>query len=162
MTPVPQVAFAARRSDSRDRRGHQRSPSRSAGCRRTSRPRRRNLAAFANTNANPFIHPVIKAIALHFAIGFVHPFVDGNGRTARAIFYWYMLKEGYAAFEYLPISRILIRAPMNYARAYLYTETDDGDLTYFNHYQLQAILRAISSLHEYFERKEPCSERQAN
>ena len=62
------------------------------------------ICEFANEHSKPFIHPVLKAIILHFAIGFVHPFVDGNGRTARAIFYWYMLKRGYWPFQYLPIS----------------------------------------------------------
>ena len=42
--------------------------------------------AFANAQSSPFVHPVVKAMALHFAIGFIHPFVDGNGRTARALF----------------------------------------------------------------------------
>ena len=33
-----------------------------------------------------YIHPIIKAIIIHFMIDFIHPFVDENGRTARAIF----------------------------------------------------------------------------
>src|SRR5690606_22337292 len=37
-----------------------------------------------------FMHPVIKAILLHFWIGYLHPFADGNGRLARALFYWYL------------------------------------------------------------------------
>ncbi len=69
------------------------------------------LCQFANQKSKPFVHPVIKAIVLHFAIGYVHPFVDGNGRAARAMFYWYMLREGYWLFEFLPISRLFFRAP---------------------------------------------------
>ncbi len=109
------------------------------------------LCAFANAKSKSFIHPVIKAIVLHFALGFIHPFVDGNGRTARAIFYWYMLKKGYWLFEYLPLSRILIKAPSQYERAFLYTEADRGDITYFTHFNLKTILQAIKSLHEYIE-----------
>src|SRR5260370_36003506 len=105
---------------------------------------------FANAKSKPFVHPVVKGIALHFAIGFIHPFVDGNGRTARAIFYWYMLKNGYWMFEYLPISRIIVAAPAKYARAYLYTE-GGGDLTYFNNYHLKVVMRAIKELHDYLE-----------
>jgi Fic family protein len=107
------------------------------------------ICNFANEKSKPFIHPVIKAIILHFALGFVHPFEDGNGRTARAIFYWFMLKQGYWLFEYLPISRIFLNAPAKYARSYLYTETDNGDLTYFIHYNLEVIIHAIKSLHAY-------------
>jgi Fic family protein len=92
---------------------------------------------------------VIKAAVLHFALGFVHPFVDGNGRTARAVFYWYMLKRDYWLFEYMPISRVLVRSPAKYAQAYLYTETDSGDVTYFVHFHLRVILEAERSFREY-------------
>jgi Fic family protein len=109
----------------------------------------KEICDFANSKSSSFIHPVLKAIALHFALGLVHPFVDGNGRTARAVFYWYMLKNRYWLFEFLPISRIINAAPVQYGRAYLYTETDGGDLTYFNHYHLHVVIRAIDELHVY-------------
>ena len=92
------------------------------------------LCEFANESSPPFIHPVIKAIALHFAIGFIHPFVDGNGRTARAVFYWYMLKNDYWLFEFLPLSRIFLKGFARYGRAFMHTEMNDGDLTYFIHF----------------------------
>jgi Fic family protein len=112
------------------------------------------LCEFANTSHKPFIHPVIKASILHFAIGFIHPFADGNGRAARAVFYWYMLKHGYWLFEYLPLSRIFLRAPAKYSRAYLYAETDGGDVTYFTHYLLRAVCRALTELHEYLDKQQ--------
>ncbi|QPB42677.1 Fic family protein [Rodentibacter haemolyticus] len=108
---------------------------------------------FANTDhnieKNQFIHPVVKAIILHFLIGFIHPFGDGNGRTARALFYWFMLKNGYWLFEYISISRLLKEAPVKYARAYLYSETDELDMTYFIYYQAEIIKRAINDLNSY-------------
>jgi Fic family protein len=107
------------------------------------------ICDFANQRSKPFVHPAIKAIVLHFAIGYIHPFVDGNGRTARAVFYWYMLKQGYWLFEFLPISRLFLRAPVKYARAYLYTENDRGDVTYFIYYNLRVIIRAMKELHDY-------------
>ncbi len=112
------------------------------------------ICDFANTESDPFIHPVVKAAVLHFAIGFIHPFVDGNGRTARALFYWYMLKQDYWLFEYFPISRVLLRAPVKYARAYLFTETDSGDATYFIQYNLQALQRAIRDFYNYVAHEE--------
>ena len=65
----------------------------------------------------PFIHPVIKAIIIHFVISFLHPFVDGNGRTVRSFFYWYMLKKGYALTEFLSISRIIYANKVKYEKA---------------------------------------------
>lgn len=116
------------------------------------------LCRFANERhdgqeGRPFIHPVIKAIILHFMIGYEHPFRDGNGRTARCLFYWFMLKNGYWPFEYISISTLLKEAPMQYGRSYVHTETDSYDLTYFVIYQLRVIERAINAFMHYFERK---------
>lgn len=73
------------------------------------------LEEFANNDCtNVFIHPIIKAIIIHFFISYLHPFVDGNGRTARALFYWYMLKEGYWLTEYMSISRIIYKSKTSY------------------------------------------------
>ncbi|TVQ31512.1 MAG: Fic family protein [Phycisphaeraceae bacterium] len=114
------------------------------------------LYTFANeddNDATEFIHPVIKACILHFQIGFDHPFCDGNGRTARALFYWFMLRSGYWLFEYLPISRLIYDAPGKYVRAYLYSETDDYDITYFLRYHIAVISRARKQLSAYIARK---------
>ena len=112
------------------------------------------LLRFANaTEDAAFVHPVIRAILLHFMIGYDHPFVDGNGRTARALFYWSMAKSGYWMTEFLSISTIIRKAPVQYARAYVYSETDDNDVTYFLDYNLRVILRSIRQLHAYLARK---------
>ena len=107
------------------------------------------MCDFANARgAQGFTHPVVRAVALHFWLAYDHPFVDGNGRTARALFYWAMAREGYWLAEFISISRILKKARGQYARAFLYTESDDNDLTYFLLYQLGVIRRAIQDLHE--------------
>lgn len=108
---------------------------------------------FASNDEEDFIHPLIKGIILHFLIGYIHPFTDGNGRSARSIFYWYMLSRGYWLFEYMPISRILLHSKKNYSLAYLYTETDENDLTYFINYNLSAIEKALHDLEEYIALK---------
>ena len=116
--------------------------------------RLRRLLTFANGDDDgEFLHPVARAILLHFMIGYDHPFVDGNGRTARALFYWSMLRSGYWLTDFLSISTIIRKAPAQYARAYLYSETDENDVTYFIDYNLRVILRAIQSLHRYLDRK---------
>jgi Fic family protein len=40
-------------------------------------------------------------------IAYIHPFGDGNGRTARAIFYWSILRSDYWLFEYVSISKFI-------------------------------------------------------
>lgn len=121
--------------------------------------RMRRLCEFANAGSDAavadgaFLHPAIKAIALHFMLAYDHPFCDGNGRTARALFYWAMAREGYWLTEYLSISSILKRSPAQYGRAYLHTESDDNDLTYFIIHQLDVITQAVEALHAYLARK---------
>ena len=98
------------------------------------------------------LHPVIQAITLHFVIGYVHPFRDGNGRVARALFYWYMFKCGYTGFRYIAISALLKKAPIQYGVSYLDTEHDNLDLTYFIKHQLKVISRAIDEFISVYER----------
>ena len=113
-----------------------------------------NICNFVNMkNSSSFIHPVVRAIILHFLLAYDHPFEDGNGRTARALFYWSMLKQGYWTMEFISISRILKSAPAQYTKAYLHTETDDNDVTYFIIHQLEVINKAITDLLAYLENK---------
>jgi len=112
------------------------------------------LCDFANGRTPDFfLHPVIRAITLHFWLAYDHPFVDGNGRCARALFYWAMLRNGYWLAEFLSVSQRIRQAPAKYGRAFLYTETDDNDLTYFILYHLDLIRRAIDDLREHLARK---------
>jgi Fic family protein len=90
------------------------------------------------------------ASALHFAIGFEHPFHDGNGRLARALFYWVMFKQGYHAFRYISISALLNEAPVQYGKSYIHTETDEMDMTYFIGYQSKIVIRAVEKFLQDF------------
>jgi len=116
--------------------------------------RLKTICDFANDdNAKVFIHPVVKAIVLHFMIGYEHPFVDGNGRTARALFYWLMAKQGYGLLEFVSISRMIKTAPLQYGKAYLQVETDGNDVTYFLIHQLEVIRKGITALQDYLDKK---------
>ena len=108
------------------------------------------LADFANTDpkAEPFMHPLVRAAILHFWFAYEHPYTDGNGRTARALFYWMMLKHGYWLFEFLTISRVIHASRMSYYRSFLHSEQDDNDLTYFLMFQFDATKQALADLHK--------------
>ncbi len=113
------------------------------------------MCVFANRKltGRDFLHPVLHAIVLHFWLAWDHPFVDGNGRTARALFYWKLLQSDYWLFEFISISTVLRKAPGQYKRAFLETESDENDLTYFMIHQLRVIARAMDQLEAYLERK---------
>jgi len=113
------------------------------------------LCDFANEESDiAFIHPVIKGIILHFWLAYEHPFVDGNGRTSRAIFYWYLLKNNYWLIEFLPISRIILKAPSKYKMAFIYSEIDQDDITYFIMFNLRALHLSIDDLRKYVFKKQ--------
>lgn len=110
------------------------------------------LCRFVNEEEE-YIHPIIKAIVLHFMIAYIHPFVDGNGRTARSLFYWYMLKKGYWLTEFMSISRVIYKSKAQYEKAFIYTECDGMDLNYFLKYNLKVMRMAYDELQHYLERK---------
>nr|WP_315211197.1 Fic family protein [uncultured Flavobacterium sp.] len=115
----------------------------------------KDLCDFFNADSKEtFMHPILKATTIHFMIGYIHPFTDGNGRTARALFYWYLLKKGYWLTEYLSISKIIQDTKNQYEKAYLYTEADANDLTYFMTYHLKVMDKAFEALKEYIQLKQ--------
>ena len=113
----------------------------------------RLCAFFNDENAEIFVHPIIRAITIHFLVGYYHPFADGNGRTARALFYWYMMKSNYWLVQYLSISRIIKGSKKSYEKAFLYSEADENDIGYFIQYNLDVLLKSFDALSLYIKRK---------
>ena len=108
---------------------------------------------FNDEDTGDFIHPIIRAITIHFLVGYYHPFADGNGRTARALFYWYMMKSNYWLVQYLSISRIIKGSKKSYEKAFLYSESDGNDIGYFIQYNLDVLLKSFDALSRYIKRK---------
>ncbi len=112
------------------------------------------LCRFANGETPElFIHPALRAIIVHFWLADDHPFCDGNGRTARALFHWAMLHQGYSLFALISISSVINKARGQYERSFLFSESDEHDLTTFPLAQVKVIQAAIANLHAYLERK---------
>jgi Fic family protein len=110
----------------------------------------RQVCNFVNTDSDSYyLHPFVKAMVLHYMVGYIHPFNDGNGRTARALFYWYLITRGYDYLEYIAVSTAINKAKGQYARAYLFTETDNNDITYFIKFNLRALNIAVKSFETY-------------
>jgi len=109
---------------------------------------------FNDDNPRIFLHPIIKGIIIHFMLAYMHPFVDGNGRTARALFYWYMLKENYWLTEYMSISRVIAKSKKSYEKTFCYSENDENDIGYFVAYNLRALKISFQQLSDYIQRKQ--------
>ena len=108
---------------------------------------------FNDEKASVFVHPIIRAITIHYLIGYYHPFADGNGRTGRALFYWYMMKSDYWLVQYLSISRIIKDSKKSYEKAFLYSEADGNDIGYFIQYNLEVLLKSFEALSRYIKKK---------
>lgn len=114
-----------------------------------------DLCTFFNEKQSQvFIHPIIRGIIIHFMIAYMHPFVDGNGRTARALFYWYMLKQKYWLMEYLSVSKVIAKSKKSYEKSFLYTEADNNDMGYFVAYNLRMLALSFKQLQDYLKRKQ--------
>lgn len=109
---------------------------------------------FNEDNPRIFLHPIIKGIIIHFMLAYMHPFVDGNGRTARALFYWYMLKENYWLTEYMSISRVIAKSKKSYEKTFRCSENDENDIGYFVTYNLRALKISFQQLSDYIQRKQ--------
>jgi len=109
------------------------------------------LCEFANAE-EPYVPPVIRAMLLHFQLAYEHPFVDGNGRTARALFYWSLLRRRSWVMRYVSISSVLLGKRKQYNLSYVHTE-QTGDLNYFLVFQLKALHQAFDNLAAYVARK---------
>ncbi len=110
------------------------------------------LCDFVNSD-DERIHPVVKGIVIHFVMAYIHPFMDGNGRVSRSLFYWYLIKRGYDIVEYLAISKAIKNHRGKYDEAYQLSETDGNDITYFIRYNLERIIESIEILSNYLHKK---------
>lgn len=107
----------------------------------------KNLVTWVNVDSeDDFIHPIVKASIIHFYMVYVHPFFDGNGRTARALFYFYLLKNQYDFFKYFSISALIAKQREKYYKAIKDVEDYNNDLTYFLLYSTDIILKSINEI----------------
>jgi len=113
-----------------------------------------NLVTWVNTHSEEdFIHPILKASIIHFFLVYVHPFFDGNGRTARAIFYFYLLKHKYDFFKYFSISALIAKQKEKYYKAIKEVEDYENDLTYFLLYSTDVVLKSIDEILDKIAKK---------
>jgi Fic family protein len=43
-----------------------------------------DLFAWINSEESQNLHPILRAAIIHYQLVYIHPYVEGNGRTARA------------------------------------------------------------------------------
>ena len=78
------------------------------------------LVAFAAEKATQ--NDLVKAAILHFALAYLHPYFDGNGRMARLLHLWYLVQRGYSSALFVPMSRFIEESRSRYYKAYTLVE----------------------------------------
>ncbi|MBO9618949.1 MAG: Fic family protein [Niabella sp.] len=110
------------------------------------------LETFINENKSPFyIHPLLKACIIEYLITSLRPFKDANGRLARLVRYWYLLKQGYWVLEYMPVSNVIIKLKPQYHKSFAQVQANE-DLGYFIHFILQSVRMSYRSLKDGLQR----------
>lgn len=95
------------------------------------------------------LHPILKACIAHFYFVYIHPFADGNGRTARALSYMMLLQAGYDFFRYFSISGLVAKERGKYYRAMLCVEESDCDMTYFIDCYSELLSRTVAEMERH-------------
>lgn len=105
---------------------------------------------FANASGpgSASMDPVLRAILLHFWLAYDHPFADGNGRTARAMFYWSMVRSGHPLVQHVSLSGAILGDSPAYYNAFQFAEADEDDATYFILNQVEMLEAALRKLDE--------------
>lgn len=89
-----------------------------------------DILNWINSEESLDFHPVLKAGIIHYELARIHPFVDGNGRTARAIATLVMFLDGYDIRKFFSLEEYFDADPMNY---YLTLQAVSNQLVLDNH-----------------------------
>jgi len=110
--------------------------------------------AWLNLQESEFVHPVLTAGITHYVLAYIHPFVDGNGRTARAFATLVLFMRGYDIKKFFSIEEYFDR------NAKLYYQTlqtvsrqraknlSDRNLTIWLEYFCQGLAEELTRIKE--------------
>jgi Fic family protein len=102
------------------------------------------LLKWLNTTRKDTLHPVLKAAITHYELVRIHPFIDGNGRVARAIATLILYSEGYDIRRFFSLEEYFDKDPLRY---YQYLQkAGSGDLTPWLDYFVQGLAAELEKI----------------
>ncbi|HSW47631.1 MAG TPA: Fic family protein [Candidatus Saccharimonadales bacterium] len=110
----------------------------------------KELVEFINESGE--VHPVLKSGAVHYELARIHPFVDGNGRVARALSTYILFQEGYDIRKFFSLEEYFDRDAPSYYAALQSVEKKDGDLTEWLEYFTQGLAIELSKIKDRIEK----------
>lgn len=110
-----------------------------------------DLLAFIEIPKNKDIHPVLRSGIVHYEFVRIHPFVDGNGRVARALSTLILFLEGYDIRKFFSLEEYFDSDAGRYYESLQSVEKHNGDLTTWLEYFTEGLSIELSKVKERVE-----------
>lgn len=110
----------------------------------------KDLLEFVNSKEED-THPVLKSGAVHYELVRIHPFLDGNGRVARAFATLILYKEGYDIRKFFSLEEYFDKNATEYYEALQSVEKNDGNLTFWLEYFTLGLSIELSKIRQKVE-----------
>ena len=111
----------------------------------------RELVAFIDGKSEEDIHPVLKGGIVHYEFVRVHPFLDGNGRVARALSILILFKEGYDIRKFFSLEEYFDHDAESYYEALKSVTLRGGDLSLWLEYFTQGLAIELAKIKDKIE-----------
>lgn len=117
-----------------------------------------DLVSWINTEETKELHPIIKAGIIHYEIARIHPFIDGNGRTARSSATLIMFLDGYDIRRFFSLEQYFDENPLDYYETLqavsnqLVLDTHERDLTPWLEYFTRGVAIEMNKIKERVKR----------
>ena len=106
----------------------------------------KDLLAFIISPESQDIHPVLKSGIVHYELVRIHPFLDGNGRVARALSTLILFLDGYDIRKFFSLEEYFDSNAAEYYQALQSVEKEAGDLTRWLEYFTQGLAIELSKI----------------
>lgn len=109
------------------------------------------LVEFITTKTDE-THPVLKSGITHYELVRIHPFVDGNGRVARALSTYLLFVEGYDIRKFFSLEEYFDSDAASYYHSLQSVGRNNGDLTQWLEYFTQGLAIELTKIKEKIEK----------
>jgi len=103
-------------------------------------------------NSDTDLHAVLKSGIFHYEFVRIHPFVDGNGRVARALSTFILYKEGYDIRKFFSLEEYFDNEASRYYASLKSVAAKNGDLTEWLEYFTQGLAIELSKIKDKVEK----------
>ena len=106
---------------------------------------------FINDRKNLDIHPVLMAGIVHYEFVRIHPFIDGNGRVARALSTLTLFLDGYDIRKFFSLEEYFDSDALDYYDALRSVEKNHFDMTVWLEYFTKGLSIELNKIKEKVE-----------